>query len=223
MRTHQAVFVAFAVLSCAFAQAQNETDDYGEEIPAKSFVEITPFVGYRLGGDFDLQPGDPNGSEMNVDAESGTSLALAVNFRIDELSQYEIFYSRQNTNLDPGSPIGAADLKVEYLHIGGTLIVDEMRRIQPYILGTIGATRLQVDAPATREKTGFSVSLGAGLRVPVSERFSLRLETRGFLTFLDTDSAVFCTSGSFGGLCALQANGSSFFQYDFMAGAAYAF
>ncbi len=61
------------------------------------------------------------------------------------------------------------------------------------------------------------------MRVPVSPHFSLRLEGRGFLTPVNTDSAFFCRSDQSGALCQVRVRGSSFFQFDLLAGAAYAF
>ena len=49
-------------------------------------------------------------------------------------------------------------------------------------------------SPGT-DDTRFSFSLGAGLKVPVTPRFGIRLEARGFLTLVDSDSAMFCASG----------------------------
>ena len=61
------------------------------------------------------------------------------------------------------------------------------------------------------------------MRVPIGPHFSLRLEGRGFLTVLNANSAIFCRSDQSGGLCLVRARGSSMFQFDFLAGAAYAF
>jgi hypothetical protein len=59
--------------------------------------------------------------------------------------------------------------------------------------------------------------------VPVTDRFNFRLEARGFVTLVDTDSAIFCASGSFGGVCSIRARGSTFTQFELLAGAAFAF
>jgi hypothetical protein len=51
----------------------------------------------------------------------------------------------------------------------------------------------------------------------------LKFEARGYLTFIDTQSSIFCASGSFGGVCSIRAKGSTFTQFDLLAGAAFAF
>ncbi len=60
--------------------------------------------------------------------------------------------------------------------------------------------------------------------MPISQRFAVRLEARGFVTFVNSDSAFFCASGaSIGGACAIQAKTDAFFQYELLAGATFKF
>jgi hypothetical protein len=40
---------------------------------------------------------------------------------------------------------------------------------------------------------------------------------------VNSQSGFFCASGSFGGVCAVRVKGDSFFQYEVLAGAAFAF
>jgi opacity protein-like surface antigen len=211
-----AFFAAASLLSCAAATAQDNEDIYAEDEPLLLF-EITPFGGFRGGGNFDVQ-----GSNQDVDLKSDNSLSLGLAYRIDHGQQYELFYGRQETKLDSGSPFGQLDLNVEYLHLGGTVVTNDERRVAPYIVGGLGVTRFTNDT-SDSEETNFSLNVGAGLRIPFNPHFSLRLEARGFLTFMDTQSQIFCATGSFGGACAIRGSGDAFFQYDVMAGAAFAF
>jgi hypothetical protein len=181
--------------------------------------EATPFVGYRLGGRFDLA-----NTPQRVDLDDHRSFALALDLRRDEGSQYELFYARQTTHLESNSTLGPLGVDVEYFQVGGTLVVDEAQRgFSPYIVGTVGATRFTPDPGGASDNTRFSVSLGGGIRVPLSERFGLRLEARGYLTFVNADAAIFCASNAQGGICSIHASGSTFFQYEVLAGAAFVF
>lgn len=186
--------------------------------PPPSRFEIAGFAGYRAGGDFELED---TGEELDLD-EHGSFL-ISLNLRRDEVSQYELMYARQETRLQSDTTLGDFAVDVEYLHIGGTLVVNELHLLRPYIIGSLGATRFSPSPADADDDTRFSISLGAGLRVPVSQRFSLRLEARGYLTFVESDSAIFCASGSFGGVCALRSSGSTFLQFDVLAGVAIAF
>jgi opacity protein-like surface antigen len=221
-RTGVSAAAVAALLACVSVSAAERDEDDGEEqrAPLPRF-EVTPFVGYRLGGDFDVDVGAD--TTQNADLDDHGSFAIAFNVRRDEESQYELFYSRQETNLEPDSPLGPLGINVEYLHIGGTLDVDQDAVLKPYVVGTLGVTRLSPEPGRVSDNTRFSVSLGGGVRVPVSGHFSFRLEARGFLTFVNTDSSFFCSSGSSGGFCAIRGSGSTFVQYELLAGAAFAF
>jgi hypothetical protein len=180
--------------------------------------EISPFAGYRVGGSF--QDAD---THQSVSLDAHASFALALDARADEGSQYEFFYSRQPTVL-AGSGFAAVTTTVQYLHIGGTVTLDESQpRLQPYLAGGLGVTLLMPDSPGAHEDTSFSASLALGLRVPLSRHFLLRFEGRGYLTVLTSDAAIFCGSNQNGALCHIQAQGSTFFQFDFLAGASFVF
>ena len=179
--------------------------------------EVTPFIGYRVGGKFELID---TGQSVNV--QDHGSFALALNMRAADWTQYELFYSRQASVMAaPGFP--ASSVKVEYLHIGGIVPLEETARVKPYFGGGLGVTRLTPDSAQGTDDTRFSLSLALGMHVPLSRHFSLRFEGRGFLTPFNTDTAIFCRSDQGGAVCQVRASGSLFFQFDFLAGATYAF
>jgi hypothetical protein len=205
------------------AHAQQMPPPEGEEPEGRFYYwEITPFVGYRMGGDFDLE--DPAGTAAgDADLKNHGSFAIAASLRIDETSAYELFYSRQETSIKETSPLAPLDLDVEYLHLGGTLTLNEELPVIPYMGGGLGITRLSPQSGPGSEDTRFSVSLSGGLQLPVSERFAVRLEARGYLTFINSDSEFFCASGSFGGVCSIRASGTTLVQFELLAGAAFTF
>jgi len=179
--------------------------------------EVTPFVGYRVGGDFERTD-----THQTVKVEDQGSLALAFDVLADNLMQYELFYGRQSTHLNGAAP-SPTGIKVEYLHLGGTVPLEGTHHLNPYFGGGLGITRLTPDPASGIDSTRFSLSLSLGVRVPVSRHVALRFEGRGFLTPVPTNSEFFCRSDQTGGLCVVQAHGSVFFQADFFAGAAFAF
>ncbi len=184
---------------------------------AETQFAATPFVGYRVGGNFELTD---TGQSVRVDDHA--SAALALDLRAADLTQYELFYGRQSSTLS-GTGFVPTSVKVEYLHIGGLVALDETQHLKPYFGGGLGVTRLSPDASQGSDETRFSISLALGLRVPLNPHFSLRFEGRGFLTPVSTDSAFFCSSNAGGALCELHAQGSVFFQFDFLAGVTYTF
>lgn len=218
------LLVAVAASGVTVAQAQ-QSPPAGQTEPETRFYrwEVTPFVGYRMGGDFDLESADGSTPAGNADLENHGSFALAVNLLLDQTTAYELFYSRQETSLKNNSPLAPFDLKVEYLHLGGTLVLNEELPVIPYMAGGLGLTRLVPQTGDGSEDTRFSVSLAGGFRLPITERFSARLEARGYLTFVNSDSQFFCASGSFGGACSIRVKGDTLFQYELLAGASFAF
>lgn len=218
-----AMILVVGTVGATVARAQQMPPE-GQADPEVRYLrwEVTPFVGYRMGGDFDLESvnGGPAG---DADLKNHGSFAVAVNLLIDPISSYELFYSRQETSLEEGSPLAPFDLNVEYLHLGGTLVLSEELPVIPYMAGGLGITRIDPKTGGGSDDTRFSVSLAGGLRLPITDRFSARLEARGYLTFVNSDSAFFCASGDFGGVCAVRVRSDTLFQYELLAGASFAF
>jgi Outer membrane protein beta-barrel domain len=203
------------VSSLGVQSAMANESDAEPAVPLK--YSVTPFVGYRFGGKFGIA--DTNG---HVEALDHVSYGVALDLATDEQTRYELFYSRQSTSLGAPSPTPSATV-IEYLHLGGTVNVVESQRFQPYVIGTLGVTRFSPDSPIGRDRLYFSLSLGGGLRIPFNEHLALRLEARGFATFFNTNTAVFCRSDQAGGVCQIHGSGSSFLQGDALAGLSYTF
>ena len=179
--------------------------------------EVAPFAGFALGGSFTRQD-----TGQNVDVGNHGSFALALDTVADVASQYELFYSHQSTTLRGDPTLAPTGVSVEYLHIGGTLLLDEAPPVKPYLAGGLGVTRFSPPAPGLVD-TRFSLSLGLGLRVPVARRLQLRLEARGFLTLVSSDTSLFCGSDQTGLVCQIHGHGSTFLQGQALAGVAFAF
>jgi opacity protein-like surface antigen len=213
-----ALLFVVGTVGAAVAQAQGTPADDGDSDSSLMRWEVTPFIGYRMDGDFDIS-GAPGGGDLDDQGSFG----FAVNLLIDETASYELFYSRQEASFADTSALAPFDLDVEYLHIGGTLLLSDELPIAPYMVGGLGLTRFSPQTGTGSDDSRFSVSLGAGVKLPVTQRFGVRLEARGFLTFVNSDSAFFCVSDSQGGACAVQAKTDSFFQYELLAGATFSF
>ncbi len=203
--------------ACAAQETQKDTQAEGTSANAQlKRFEVTPFLGYRMGGRFDIE-----GSNEQADVDSHVSYALALDLLAHDQLTYELFYSRQPTHLDSSG--GGAGLDVEYFQLAATSTEDDAGYLKPYLIGAVGLTRLSLSTAGASDKTRFSLSMGGGLRVPVRAGFDVRLEARVYLTFLDTSSSLFCGSGSSGGACAIRASGSAFVQYELLAGTAFSF
>jgi Outer membrane protein beta-barrel domain len=214
---HLAVTVAVAAAGLGFTTARAADPESAPPSPDRPRFEVAAFGGFSLGGSFTV-----NSTGQRVDVGDHGSLALALDARADEGTQYELFYSHQSTTLRGDSTFAPVGVTVEYLHIGGTVVLDDSSRLTPYLVGGLGITRISPPAPGL-EDTRFSASLGLGLHVPVNRHFSLRLEARGLVTLISADTSLFCRSDQTGLLCQVHGHGSTFLQGEALAGVAYAF
>lgn len=189
-------------------------DDRPEDAEAR--FAITPMLGWRAGGRLDNPEGD---DRRNIDG--ARAFAIALNLNQARGRHYELLYSRQRSRFAAGDgrPL---DLDIEYLHVGGMLTWPQ-HRLESFVTGSLGATRLDPRGPAG-SRARPSMSLGAGLRIPLNRHLSLRLETRGYLTLTEGNEEIFCLSAppEVAG-CAARYSGNSLLQFEALAGISMAF
>jgi hypothetical protein len=192
--------VAAAATLCLSLPAQ------AEEQKEYNNFEFTPFVGYLAGGEFE----DPtDSSDRNLDA--GTDFGIIMDAAADWWRHYEMLYVRQSTKVDGVEPF---DMSVEYLQFGGTVSYPdaEYTHVIPYFGMTIGAARFSPDGPGLNDETKFAATMGGGLRIPINQRFGVRLDLRAYGTLFNADSEVFCVSSA-GLTCRIKTKGDFFLQY----------
>jgi opacity protein-like surface antigen len=199
--TSQSCTIALVAIGCVPCVDAIAADDERRDF------ELTALLGYRGGGDFDELEGPAN---PNIDPE--TSYGFALGGYSTPQTRYELIYDLQQTSIQDLR----IDLDVEHLHIGGTSTFGDADGAEPYIAGGLGATRLQPSVGD--DETRFSISLGFGIQVPINERLGVRLEARGYLVSMSSDSQIFCASGTSGGNCLVRAAGDTMFQYALLGG-----
>jgi opacity protein-like surface antigen len=169
--------------------------------------------GYRTGGS--LEDG-ASGEERDFDDGGSLALALELRYARGDDRFYQLWYSRQSTDFTDAT--GSHDADVEYLHVGGTLPFGGWERAQPYFAAGLGATRFSSSAPESDDRVRFSGSAALGLEIPLAAHAAIRLEARGYVTAVDSNSAFFCKSDGGGGVCAIVASGSTIVQGEALAG-----
>ena len=180
-------------------------------IPLAAEVEVTPFVGYQFGGGFDTREGS-----LNIDPRANLGLVLSFRTRHDGL--VELLYSRQATTLEFEGILDSGDLfdmTVEYLHVGGLWEIETDRK-RPFLGLTVGGTRLDPQTSSLDDEWAFSAGISGGLKYFFTERFGVRVEGRGLLSFFSSSGAIFC--GFPPGQCGFSVSGSNFVQLDVLAG-----
>jgi opacity protein-like surface antigen len=145
-----------------------------------------------------------------------------LDFKQSDVSQIELYYSRQATRLSKtGSPFTGTplfDLDIDYIHIGGTALMGE-GKLKPFVVGTLGVTYMSPKGEGLDSATKFSLSLGGGAKILLTDHIGLRLEGRWFGTFFDGSGQAFCSSGQ----CLIKVQGDVFSQFVANAGIIFAF
>jgi len=177
-------------------------------------VEITPYAGYAIGGSF-----EDNTTGASLDVKEGGSFGLVLDIPDTPETQYELFYGFQRTKVTGGGTLGGEtlfDLDIHYLHLGGTYMFPG-EKVRPYIAGGLGATHFVPHGSGLNQKTYFSISLGGGVKIPISGNVGLRFEGRGFMTILPDSTEIFCVSSG-GAACNVKVQGDVFGQILLTAG-----
>ena len=198
------------LLSTATALAQDQNFNF----------ELTPYAGYRVGGEFEGTDGD-----LSIDLDDDSSFGFIFNARHSPVTQWEILYSRQETSADTigtGLSDPSLDLSVEYLQGGGTYLWDG-EHVRPYLAATLGGTHVNVTTDGYDSDTFFSFSLGLGLQIQPNSRVGIRLEARSFGTLLDSDTDIFCQSSPANNICAIRIDGTVLWQIEAFAGLVFRF
>ena len=184
-------------------------------------LQMTPFAGYRFGGTFEDRT---TGAEYKLD--NNLSYGLTVNFPSRANTEWEIYLSRQATNLDNAGFVAnpePIDVNVDYLQIGGTYLFPATATAVPYFVATVGATRIDPDGINSKSDTFFSFGVGGGWKYFPSRRIGLRLDGRLLGTFVSSDSRIFCQSGPAGGSCAISTLGNVLYQFEAQLGVVFRF
>src|SRR5215207_8175097 len=94
----------------------------GMLMPAAAFsadaprFELTPFIGYRMGGDFDFT--DAAGVDASADLDPDMSYGIDLGLYRDGQSFYEILFSSQQAGIDSNDPaLANIDVNIQYLQV----------------------------------------------------------------------------------------------------------
>jgi len=183
--------------------------------------QLTPFAGYRFGGTF-----EDSETEVEYELDDSPSFGLILNFPSKGNTEWEIYYSKQSTEVDvagfvPGE--NALDMDVEYLQVGGTYLFEQSKNTAPYFVATAGVAKMDPDGANTKSDTFFSVGVGGGWKYFPASRVGLRLDGRFIGTFVDSNSRIFCQSGAAGGECAVSTSGKLLYQFELQGGVVFRF
>ncbi len=188
---------------------------------SSSALEITPLFGYRGGGSFI----DETTNKRHIINSSATHGVIISDENYGHGKSLELYYSHQSSDLNsinvtvPTTTTNTnIPLSIDYLHLGGTTPIANKKNINAFVSGGLGFTYLSPDLRGLQSDLRLSLSIGIGLKWPITDRIALRLETRGLATFFNNNAAIFCNGG-----CTIKVNGSLFTQAEAFAGLVFKF
>ena len=188
------------------------------EADSANALEMTPFVGYRMGGQIDAED-----AAIDIRLDDAASVGLLLNGHYRDNTQWELHYSRQATSArvtdSTSGDEGAVDFDTHMLQLGGTYLF-EGETVVPYLAFTLGGTHVRTRGADSEDDTFFSGSIGLGLRIWPESRVGLRVEARAYGTLVDSKSDIFCISAPADEVagCAVRLAGDLASQFETFAG-----
>jgi hypothetical protein len=172
-----------------------ERDRYS---PRENAFELTPFVGYRWGGTIFGDQTFLFGDDVQVASNPnfGVSFAFPIG---DNGMKLELMANRQSSELETESGLfeptdEIADIDVTYLHAGVQVPFARSRNAIPYAVFSAGVANLDPQINNVSAENRFSASAGIGVKLPMSQALSIKIEGRGYYTQLEdnNDDCTFC-------------------------------
>ncbi len=187
-------------------------------------LEVTPFIGGRFGGTFDVQP--DGAVETRASLGDSVSYGVSAGVRFDDFSLIEFRWTRASSvlrlergvNVNPlATPI--ADVTLNQFHGDFTreFAIDEVTAIRPFVMASVGATHL---GTSSNGFTRFSFGLGTGLKMAINSKLGIRLEARWLPIWVQPEVSGFACG--FGG-CIAVLSGRLTQQFEVTAGPVFRF
>lgn len=152
-------------------------------------------------------------TDAKTDIGRSAAFAVALGTVLDASREVQLLYSQQSTTLAPGSGAAPFDLTIRYLHLGGTVFIDQPIARGWYVAGGLGATQFSPSTAGYSTEFRGSMNLGFGYYWPLSDHVALRAEARGFATFVNSEGGFLCSGG-----CVVVLKSGVFLQYAGLVG-----
>lgn len=167
-------------------------------------LELIPFVAYRVGGE-----------SGNVSIKDNEAFGGMLRFGLARGKGIEFGYSHQDSKVE--APLEDFNLKTDQWWIGGGQELVSKGKFIPHANGFLGLTSYSSSDGDIEGSERFMIGFGLGgtTRFGQSQRVGLRIDFRGYFTFLDSGAGMFCGTGSG---CSLTFGGSGIFQGDIALG-----
>jgi hypothetical protein len=182
--------------------------------------EVTPFIGARMGGTFQVQPDGALPIEATL--TDATSFGFSAGVRFDDFSLVEFRWTQATSTLRFGAPfafVGASlgDVTLNQFHADFTreFVTPAVKGLRSFLTASLGLTHLG----ASREDfTRFSFGFGGGLKQFLGSRLAIRAEAQWLPILVEPSVEGFaCGTIQFGG-CLVLLNGELVQQFQVSIG-----
>ena len=182
---------------------------------AQEKAQIFGLAGYQLNGDVTVAAG-----ELSFD--DGFSYGFGFDIPVDRYMQAEISWSMgsSNVSLDQylGSNVPLTDLNIHTFQAGALVEPNKGKKVSPFGLFSLGATLFSPTDAKYSEEWRFSIALGGGVKVYLSDKVGLRFQGRLMIPMVFEGTSVYFGTG--GGGIAVGAY-TAFVEGDFSGGIFY--
>lgn len=149
--------------------------------PVSSFAqgkfELTPFAGYQFGGKLRMYEGDLKikdnanyGIVGDIEVAKDTKIELLWT-HMQTTAEFNPYYNYESLRIDP------FDINVGYIQIGSVREIN-MDEIRPFGVFTLGTTYFMPKNTVYDDSWKFSVTLGGGVKIWLTDRVGVRLQGR---------------------------------------------
>lgn len=180
---------------------------------AERRVDLVPMLGVRNGATLEAdQPGF-----QHAEAPAALSFGLDADLYVQPDAWFEVFLDTQKLTFDADPAVFGVsqfDMRVDYLQFGGGYEPSH-GAVTPFVSATLGLTRYGADAGTVDHTLGFSGSIGAGFKAPMTKRLAFKLEVLGYATVNAAALAVTCGPG-----CFINFSAGGWYQFEARAGLA---
>ena len=162
---------------------------------AQEKAQIFALAGYQLNGDVTVARG-----ELKFD--DGVTYGLGLDIPVDRYMQAEISWSMASSNvsLDEylGSNIPISDLYIHTFQAGALIEPKKGQKVSPFGLLSLGATLFTPTEGDFEDEWRFSIALGGGVKVYLSDKVGLRFQGRLMIPMVFEGTSVYVGTGGAG-------------------------
>jgi hypothetical protein len=174
---------------------------------AQGKIEISPFGGYMFGGRIRFYEG-----ELRISDNGNYGVAISKEIRPDVQVEFSWNQMQSNASFRPNYGYEefarTFDVNVNYFQLGGIWEMD-MKNVKPYGLFSMGATWFDSKVNDIDDAVRFSIALGGGAKIWISDIIGIRLQGRFLMPMYFNGVGVFCGIGTGGSGCSAGVGTSS--------------